>query len=110
MPQHYQHVLTRYVVNAPNKWRVFHTSMTIRPDFAALVTKTACVLHNFVRAQDGYNVEDSLTHYVEDNPFRCQQYRSTNQGRNIRDRFTDYFISQAGEIPWQYRRISKILG
>lgn len=89
-----------------NKWRVFHTSMTIPPDFAVLVTKTACVLHNFVRARDGYNFEDSLTHYFEDNPFRCPQHSSTNQGRNIRERFTEYFVSQAGEIPWQYRRIN----
>ncbi|GBP40870.1 hypothetical protein EVAR_88931_1 [Eumeta japonica] len=47
-----------------NKWRIFHTSMTIPPDFAVLVTKAACVLHNFVRRRDGYRFEDTLTHYL----------------------------------------------
>ncbi|KAJ8936208.1 hypothetical protein NQ314_012457 [Rhamnusium bicolor] len=62
-----------------NKWRIFHTSMTISPDFAMLVTKAACVLHNFVRARDGYKFEDSLAHYFKNNPFRCSQHRSTNK-------------------------------
>jgi len=44
-----------------NKWRIFHTSMTITPDFAMLVTKAACVLHNFVHARNGYCFEDSYT-------------------------------------------------
>lgn len=88
-----------------NKWRIFHTSMTISPDFAVLVVKAACALHNFVRARDGYNFEDSLTHYFENTPFKCPQHRSTNQGRNIRDQFATYFVSPSGEVPWQYTRI-----
>lgn len=88
-----------------NKWRIFHTNMTIPPDFAMLVTKTACVLHNYVRARDGYNFEDTLVHYFEDNPYQCSQHRSTNHGRSVRDRFTEYFNSPAGEITWQNRYV-----
>nr|CAH7719015.1 unnamed protein product [Callosobruchus chinensis]CAH7733013.1 unnamed protein product [Callosobruchus chinensis]CAH7753395.1 unnamed protein product [Callosobruchus chinensis] len=92
-----------------NKWRIFHTSMTIPPDFAVLVTKTACVLHNFVRRRDGYRFEDTLTHYFEDIPFRSPQHRSTNRGRNIRDNFAGYFMTPAGEISYQYNeRISNL--
>lgn len=79
--------------------------MTIPPDFAVLVTKAACVLHNFVRARDGYNFEDSLTHYFENNQWRCPQHRPTNQGRTVRDLFAQYFVSPTGQLPWQYQRI-----
>nr|CAI5829874.1 unnamed protein product [Callosobruchus analis] len=86
-----------------NRWRVFHTSMTIPPDFAVLVTKAACVLHNFVRRRDGYRFEDTLAHYFEDIPFRSPQHRSTNRGRNIRDNFAQYFMTPVGEISYQYK-------
>lgn len=84
-----------------NKWRIFHTSMTIPPDFAVLITKTACVLHNFVRRRDGYNFKDTLTHYFEDFPFRSAR-QSTNRGRTIRDNFAEYFVSPEGELSYQY--------
>jgi len=36
-----------------NKWRVFHsTNILVEPDFAILITKASCVLHNFVRRRD----------------------------------------------------------
>lgn len=44
-----------------NKWRVFHTSINLNPDFVEEVVLAACVLHNFVRKRDGYQFEDTLT-------------------------------------------------
>lgn len=90
-----------------NKWRIFHTAMTIPPDFAVLVTKAACVLHNFVRRRDGYNFEDTLSHHLEELPFNTQP-RSNNIGRDIRDNFAEYFVSPAGEVSFQYRE--RIIG
>lgn len=85
-----------------NKWRVFHTSMTIPPDFAVKVTKAACALHNFVRLRDGFKFEDTLTHYFDDIPYETPRYRATNTGRQIRDKFAQYFMMPFGEITWQY--------
>lgn len=85
-----------------NKWRIFHTNMTIPPDYAVLVTKTACVLHNFVRKRDGYDFKDTLTHYFEDVPFNSR-LQSTNRGRTVRDNFAEYFMTRPGELSYQYR-------
>lgn len=81
--------------------------MTIPPDFATLVTKTACVLHNFVRRRDGYNFEDTLSHYFYELPFNTP-HRSNNLGRNIRDNFAEYFVSPVGEVSFQYH--ARIIG
>lgn len=40
------------------KLRVFHTPFLAFPDVAVLITKAACVLHNFVRRRDGCYLED----------------------------------------------------
>ena len=37
-----------------NKWRVFHTSISLDPDFVKEIVLAACVLHNFVRVRDGF--------------------------------------------------------
>lgn len=80
-----------------NKWRIFHTSMTIPLDFAMLVTKVAYVLHNFICAKNTYRFEDSLVHYFVTNPFRSSN-RSTNPGRKIQDAFGEYFLLPAGKL------------
>jgi hypothetical protein len=43
-----------------NKWRVFHRAIDLHPDFADIVVKACCVLHNYVRARDGIRFEDTL--------------------------------------------------
>jgi hypothetical protein len=42
-----------------SKWCVFLSGIMVQPNFAELITKTAYVLHSFVR-RDGYNSEDML--------------------------------------------------
>ncbi|XP_025196002.1 uncharacterized protein LOC112595125 [Melanaphis sacchari] len=49
-----------------NKWRVFHTALLVEPDFAVVITKACCVLHNFIRRRDGYNTEDTQNCEMED--------------------------------------------
>ncbi|XP_050301061.1 uncharacterized protein LOC126739422 [Anthonomus grandis grandis] len=82
------------------KWRVFHTSILVKPDFAALVIKAACVLHNFVRKRDGYKFEDTLTCSLNDIDVHGtggQQLR----GQHVRVLFTEYFESPEGSLSWQ---------
>ena len=43
-----------------NKWRVFHFSIDVRPDFCDVTVKTRCTVHNFVRQRDGFQVQDTL--------------------------------------------------
>jgi hypothetical protein len=85
------------------KWRFFLSGMMVQPDFAELITKTACTLHNFVRRRDGYNFEDTHSREMEGVPV-CST-GSSLQPRDIRDRFANYFVSPQGEVEWQYQRI-----
>jgi hypothetical protein len=44
-----------------NKWRICHRPVDVDVPFVVDIVKCCCVLHNFVREWDGYNVEDTLT-------------------------------------------------
>lgn len=87
-----------------NKWRVFHTSIQLEPDFVEDIVLASCALHNFVRVRDGYLFEDTLTCPLEDIPIVGMGGTSTASKTN-RDVFADYFTSPVGCVPWQYNVI-----
>jgi hypothetical protein len=43
-----------------NKWRIFRLAIDVCPDFCDVTVKTCCILHNFVRQRDGFQVQDTL--------------------------------------------------
>ncbi|XP_022174264.1 uncharacterized protein LOC111036531 [Myzus persicae] len=43
------------------KWRVSQTSILVDPTMATTITKAWCVLHNFIRRRDGYNIKHTLS-------------------------------------------------
>ena len=69
--------------------------MDVSVDLADIFIQACCVLHNFVRKQDGYNFDDTL----ESIP--AYGTRGNNSGKTIRDHFTNYFCSAQGLVPWQ---------
>lgn len=82
-----------------NKWRIFHRPIDIGVDVADIIIQACCVLHNFVRKQDGYNFDDTLSSTLESIP--AHGTRGNKSGKTIRDHFTDYFCSAQGSVPWQ---------
>lgn len=86
-----------------NKWRLFHTPITLEPENVTHVVKAACVLHNFIRVRDGVNFEDA-TSYQD---FHDVEFPNGTQrlGRTVRDNFATYFMSPEGELPWQMSKI-----
>jgi len=86
-----------------NKWRVFHTPILVEPDFATLIVKTACVLHNFVRRRDGVEYDDMFHCTLESIDLTLRG--STNNARDVRDYFATYFDSPEGKLDWQYNAI-----
>lgn len=83
-----------------NKWQVFHKAINVNVDFAKNIIKTCCILHNFVRSRDGYNLQDALS--VQG----LIDARNSNSGSSrapiqIRNTLADYFVSDAGSVPWQ---------
>lgn len=108
------------------RWRVFRRPICL--DLKAvdqIVISTVC-LHNFLKTQDEKCVPEKRlycpSHFIDselengkiiggtwrDEQMQSQQIRPTNAHRATRnaieqrDILGDYFVSQAGEIPWQY--------
>lgn len=84
-----------------NKWRIFHRPIDVSIDFVDVIVQACCVLHNFVRQQDGYNFEDTLSCPLESVP--PHGTRGNNVGMQTRDHFRYYFCSKEGALPWQNR-------
>lgn len=87
-----------------NKWRIFHRPLDVQTKLADDIVKSCCVLHNFVRRRDGIRVEDEC--------YECpleglsgHGLRADYSGIEVRDYFSNYFISPQGSLPWQYDRI-----
>ena len=43
-----------------NKWRIFHRPLDVTPQFCDSIVKACCILHNFVRRNVGFQLEDTL--------------------------------------------------
>jgi len=60
------------------------------------------VLHNFIREKDGLKFEDAMTVTgLKDVP----DGRSAN---NVRYKVADYFLTDAGALPWQMSKIRTV--
>lgn len=44
-----------------NKWKILHQALDVDIELADCIIKSCCILHNYVRKNDGYNFEDTLT-------------------------------------------------
>uniref|UniRef100_A0A8C5Q003 DDE Tnp4 domain-containing protein n=1 Tax=Leptobrachium leishanense TaxID=445787 RepID=A0A8C5Q003_9ANUR len=84
-----------------NKWRIFHRPLDVNVDFCVDIVKCCCVLHNYVRGRDGFNFEDSLT-VMGLEEYENDDIMPVNRHSNrFRDALANYFMSEAGQVPWQ---------
>uniref|UniRef100_A0A8C5PX67 DDE Tnp4 domain-containing protein n=1 Tax=Leptobrachium leishanense TaxID=445787 RepID=A0A8C5PX67_9ANUR len=88
-----------------NKWRIFHRPLDVHIDFSVDIVKCCCVLHNFVRARDGVNFDDSLSvcgleEFINDDVMPVNRHSNRH-----RDALANFFSSEAGQVPWQMGRI-----
>lgn len=87
-----------------NKWRIFHRPLDVNVETAICVIKACTVLHNFVRQKDGFDFESTRieqeTKYFP-NISNAQSIRGGSSSNSIRATFTNYFVSEAGSVPWQ---------
>jgi len=86
-----------------NKWRIFHRPTDVKPDFCDII-KACCVLHNYVRKNDGIQFDDTL--------YECPLERvepvgtrGSVRGIAVREYFTKYITLPQGSVPWQYGRM-----
>lgn len=74
-----------------NKWRVFHTAILASPDFAIVITKAACVLHNYVQRRDGCNTKDTFDYSMINVLGKRGVGNATTTAKAVREYFVKYF-------------------
>lgn len=89
-----------------NKWRVFHSNILVAPDFSISITKATCILHNFVRRRDGFNIEDTFSCPLEDVDGKRGVGNSPLEAKTVREYFVNYVNDHKFSLAWQ----NKVLG
>jgi hypothetical protein len=87
-----------------NKWRIFHGSLDLTLQFCDSIVKAWCILHNFIRWNDGFQLEDTLYERNFES-IQAAGTRWNNKGKHVRYYFTKYFMSSHGAVPWQYDKV-----
>ena len=104
------------------RWRIFHSLIEAKPQLAALTTKTAVILHNFLMQRNDCTAVsgDSVCgeQVVQGNWRELDEAVSnvTNiarQGSNnfstdafmVRENFKEYFLSPRGALSWQRKYV-----
>ncbi|XP_027233858.2 uncharacterized protein [Penaeus vannamei] len=82
------------------KWRIFHRPLNVNITFAENIIKACCILHNYVRARDGYRYEDTLFEAPLEGLQEGNAPRGGMSAVSARDKYAEYFITD-GRVEWQ---------
>lgn len=58
-----------------------------------------------MRERDGFRTEDALDINGLEDVSRQHNIRGTRSGKDVRDYFASYFMSEAGSVMWQMNKI-----
>jgi hypothetical protein len=84
-----------------NQWRIFQRPLNVSPDLAVDTVMACAFKHNFVCEKGGYKFEDAMTVTgLEDVP-DGQPVRGGLTANNVRNKVAEYFLTDAGAVPWQ---------
>ncbi|XP_040195561.1 protein ALP1-like [Rana temporaria] len=83
------------------KWRVLLTAMHLEVDHAVNVVLACCVLHNFLRGKEITHNEPPLP-VCEEHRGSVTTSRPSNHALQVREHFSDFFLYDDGQLPWQY--------
>ncbi|XP_024893938.1 protein ALP1-like isoform X1 [Temnothorax curvispinosus] len=113
------------------RWRIFRRTICAGPDAASRFVLAAMCLHNFLKTkndekaplqqrychpqfadretEEGNLIEGEWRQQSQDNHIRpmgnAGAHRATRDAYAMRDTLSSYFMTAAGEVPWQYEYI-----
>jgi len=87
-----------------NKWRIFHRQLDVTPQFCDSIVKAYCILYNFVRLNDGFQILDILYDSNFEN-IEATWTRGNIKGKRVGEYLAKYFTSPQGDVPWQYDKV-----
>ena len=96
------------------KFRIFTRRLQGNPDNITMVVLAACVLHNFIRKNEGYNLPENIenqserTETSEERSSNLQRLprlrgRSTEAAFAVREQLKHFLNSPEGSVDWQER-------
>lgn len=106
-----------------SRFRVLRTQILLNPEKSRQIVKAICALHNFLLEENSSN-----SMYAPPGTFDSQDLQSQSEWRrdtgtepiplepsnvrnspqsakDVRNEFTDYFVSTEGEVEWQYKHL-----
>ncbi|XP_049920670.1 uncharacterized protein LOC126402580 [Epinephelus moara] len=86
------------------QWRLYRRALCVSPEVAESVVKATCMLHNFMRWENGGSVSvttpsEEPLHGAQDIQ-RVGSNNATREAIAVRETLSRYFIS-TGQVPWQ---------
>ncbi|XP_017881154.1 protein ALP1-like [Ceratina calcarata] len=91
------------------KFRIYHRRLNANPENADNIILSTCILHNFIRdltndQPTGVPHGASTSSEIEQTSLENLPNQGGQGGREallMRDTFKEYFLSEAGSVPWQ---------
>lgn len=100
-----------------SKFRILRKPIELAPKKTELIVSTICVLHNFLLTTNtashyagefAVNEGEMAEELPTENLIALERGNANNSATSassIRDEFKDFFVSPAGEVPWQYKYV-----
>ncbi|CAB4024636.1 Hypothetical predicted protein [Paramuricea clavata] len=87
------------------RWRIYQRRIQLHPKNVDKIIKATCVLHNYLQktSSSAANSEEIgyETRAAAIQALRLSGNRASREAIEIREKFTNYFTSPAGEVLWQ---------
>lgn len=83
------------------RWRCFRKNLEVQPEFVDKIVLSSCCLHNMLCSDNAFEPEDTSTKNTESALTNLDFLRRncTHETFNVREKFTEYFISEVGPYP-----------
>jgi hypothetical protein len=87
-----------------NRWRIFHHTIDVCPDFCDVIVKTCGILHNIVCQRDSFQFQDTLYECPLES-IKAVGTRGNVSGMDVREYFATYFTSPLGSVLGQHKKV-----
>ena len=103
-----------------NRFRVLTKPIELGPEKATCIVSAVCALHNFLMSRSrlyapagSFDTDQQAGEWRTVGMPQCNlvelqhgaAHNFSNNAKNVRDEFTEYFVSRHGEVHWQYKNI-----
>lgn len=91
------------------RWRCFRGHLEVQPEFVDKIVLASCCLHNMLCADNAFEPDNESLQLPEAALLNLDPLRrnSTREAFQVREKFRDYFNSDAGSVVWQVERVRK---